>query len=77
MAQQISAKWMDLYTAAYLERDPVLLIQRIREAEDAILERQRQVSAEQEDPAERKSLEYSLEDLRLLREKEQGTQPAL
>lgn len=71
MPGQISNGWMELYTAAYLERDPVLLLERIREAEAAMIQRRQELdSAATSDDEERKSLDYSLEDLRLLREQE-------
>lgn len=71
MPGSISNTWMELYTAAYLERDPVRLLERIREAEMAMLQRRQELDeAANLDNEERKSLDYSLEDLRALRKQE-------
>jgi hypothetical protein len=71
MPGRISTRWMELYTAAYLERDPVRLLERIREAELAIAQRRQELrAAGSGNEEEKKSLDYSLEDLRVLREQE-------
>lgn len=69
MPGHISSTWMELYTAAYLERDRVRLLERIREAEAAMIQRRQELDPSLDDE-ERKSLDYSLEDLRLLRDQE-------
>ena len=75
MPGRISTRWMDLYTAAYLERDPARLLERIREAESAMVQRRQELAmAGTADDEERKSLDYSLADLRVLREQEKGRQ---
>lgn len=73
MQRPVSKKWMELYTAAYLERDPVRLLERIREAESAMVQRRQELAcADSVAEEEKKSLDYSLEDLRALREQEKS-----
>jgi hypothetical protein len=77
MPRRVSTRWMELYTAAYLERDPARLFGRIREAELAIVKRQQEMATEGTvDDDERKALDYSLEDLRMLREQQKGGKSA-
>jgi hypothetical protein len=64
-------RWMNLYTIAYLERDPVKLMERIAEAEQAMILRRKNLELRgTTNGAEYRALEYSLKDLHILRQQE-------
>ncbi len=71
MSPKHPINWRDLYAAAYLERDPVKLAQRIDEAERAILQCQQEIAARtQDNDIERRALALCLHDLRVLRQRD-------
>jgi hypothetical protein len=65
------SRWMNLYQIAYLERDPVKLMERIAEAEQAMILRRKDLEliGATNGPEDR-ALRYSLEDLNVLRQLE-------
>jgi hypothetical protein len=74
MNDRVSKNWRALYTAAYLERDPAKLMERIEQAERAIARCQQEITAhpdaEDDLEDERRILALCLQDLRILRERE-------
>lgn len=71
MTDRGSSRWRELYTAAYLERNPAKLMERIAQAERAITEYQQEITAQPEkNQGEWQALAMCLQDLRVLRQKE-------
>jgi hypothetical protein len=70
------SRWRELYTAAYLERNPTRLTECIDQAERAIMQCQQEITTRPEkNQVDRRTLEMCLQDLRVLRQRE-GAAPA-
>jgi hypothetical protein len=64
-------RWVNLYKLAYQERDPLKLVERIAEAEQAIILRMKKLELDSAtNSSEYRALGYSLKDLQVLRERE-------
>jgi hypothetical protein len=70
MTHRGSSRWREFYAAAYLERNPARLMERIDQAEKAIMQCQQQITAQPENQLESRALEMCLRDLRVLRQRE-------
>jgi hypothetical protein len=71
MADQ-DTNWRALYVAAYLERNPAKVIERIEEAEKAMTQWQEEIAANHRSrsvEAERRTMALCLQDLRMLRQR--------